>query len=183
MSIEVVPDAFRFVAFDSAYIARIAEHLANQFGMQSLNIRVEVDETTPLARITVELGEPVLLKFQSGAFEDTKRPRQQSELATTRSIGRALLKVRDRMSEGFADAPADDDLTLAQVAAWDTYIVARLARNKVDINQQQWRYNFRNRHGFTDMADIVFDTVWDSDELTWDELSQLSQRALDAVNA
>lgn len=183
MSVEVVPEAFRFVAFDSAYIARIAEHLVAQFGLQSHNFRVEVDETTPLGRISVELGGPILLKIQSGAFEDTRRPRQQSELATTRSLGRALLKARDRLSTDFANAPADDALTLPQVAVWDTYIVSRLSRAKIDINQQQWRYNFRNRHGFTDVSDATFDKVWATENLTWDQLNQLSQDALSAVTA
>lgn len=183
MSVEVVPDAFRFVAFDSAYISRVAEHLVAQFGLGEHNFRVDVDETTPLARITVVIGDPIELKFQSGAFEDTRRPRQQSELATTRAIGRALLKVRDKLSPAFADAPDDDSLTLAQLAVWDTYIVGRLARANVEVNQQQWRYNFRNRHGFTDVADAVFDTVWAGDNLTWAELDALSHKALDAVSA
>lgn len=182
MTVEVTPEAFRFVAFDSAYISRIAEHLVAQFGLQQHNIRVVVDETTPLARITVRIGDPIELTFQSGAFEDTRRPRQQSELATTRALGRALMKVRDRLSNDFEDAPDDASLTLAQTAAWDTYIVGRLARNKIEINQQQWRYNFRNRHGFTDVADIVFDSLWSSDQLTWADVDRLSQDALGAVN-
>lgn len=183
MTVDVTPEAFRFVAFDSAYIARIAEHLVTQFGLQSHNFRVVVDETTPLARISVALGDPIELRFQSGAFEDTRRPRQQSELATTRALGRALMRVRDRLSDDFANAPDDDSLTLAQIAAWDTHVVGRLSRHNIEINQQQWRYNFRNRHGFTDVADVVFDALWSNDRLTWDDVDRLSRDALSAVNA
>ena len=28
------------------------------------------------------------------------------------------------------------------------------------MNQQRWRYNFRNRHGFTDQVDAAFDRLW-----------------------
>ena len=45
------------------------------------------------------------------------------------------------------------------------------------MNQQRWRYNFRNRHGFTDEADQAFNRLWASDGLTWDELEAISAAA------
>ena len=72
--------------------------------------------------------------------------------STPRS-GATLLRVRDRLSGRFDDAPADSELSLAQVAAWDTYSVGRLARLGYPVHQPRWIYNFRNRHGFTDRAD------------------------------
>jgi len=44
----------------------------------------------------------------------------------------------------------------------------------VPVNQQRWKYNFRNRHGFTDVADAAFERVWQSDGLTWGELETIS---------
>ncbi len=34
-------------------------------------------------------------------------------------------------------------------------------------------YHFRNRHGFNDVADAAFETLWNADEITWDELDAL----------
>ena len=82
--------------------------------------------------------------------------------------------MRDRLSEGFGDAPPDDQLSLAQKAAWETYSVGRLERLGIPVNQQRWRYNFRNRHGFTDDADAAFDRLWNADNLTWQQLCSIS---------
>ena len=98
-------------------------------------------------------------------------------VGASQSLGRVLLRVRDRLNDGFGDAPPDEDLTLAQVAAWETYSVGRLERLGIDVNQQRWRYNFRNRHGFTDEADQAFNRLWASDGLTWDELEAISAAA------
>lgn len=181
MTITVTPETFKFVSFDAALTARVAGDLAAALGLADRDIRIDVDETTPLARVTVDYGSvedpTVVIHAESGAFEDTRRPREQSENATAHSIGRALLRVRDRAEGGFGEAPPDDQLTLAQVAAWETYNVGRLSRLGVAVNQQRWRYNFRNRHGFTDAADEAFDRLWASDGLTWGELNAISDAA------
>jgi hypothetical protein len=78
---------------------------------------------------------------------------------------------------GFGEAPADDELSLAQMAAWESYCVGRLVRLGIEVNEQRWRYNFRNRHGFTDASDAAFDQIWSSDGLTWGELDELSRAA------
>ncbi len=173
MSVTVTPQAFNFVAYDAAMIQRVAEELLASLGLDDRDLLVEVDETTPLSRTRVEIGDAISIRAESGAFEDTKRPRQQSEVATATSLGRVLLRVRDRLVGGFDEAPPDDDLTLAQVAAWETYCVGRLERLGIDVNQQRWRYNFRNRHGFTDEADQAFNRLWASDALTWDEFEAI----------
>jgi hypothetical protein len=84
------------------------------------------------------------------------------------------MRLRDRQSGRFADAPADTELTLPQQAAWDTYCVGRLERIGVRVNQQRWRYNFRNRHGFNDEVDVAFDRIMAAEGLSWAELSALS---------
>ena len=173
MSVTVIPQTFNFVAYDAALIERVAEELLATLGLDR-DVHIEVDETTPLSRTRVEIGDTISIRAESGAFEDTKRPRQQSEVATATSLGRLLLRVKDRLNGGFGEAPPDDQLTLAQVAAWETYSVGRLARLGVEVNEQRWRYNFRNRHGFTDDADEAFNRLWSSDGLTWAELDSIT---------
>jgi len=177
MSVTVTPHEFRFVAYDAALIQRVTEELLASLGLADHTVNVEVDETTPLSRTRVEIGDTISIRAESGAFEDTKRPRQQSEVATATSVGRVLLRVKDRLSGGFGAAPPDDELTLAQVAAWETYCVGRLERLGITVNQQRWRYNFRNRHGFTDAADEAFNQLWSSDGLTWGELEAICAAA------
>jgi hypothetical protein len=175
MTVTVTPQTFNFVTYDAALIQRVAEDLLASLGMSDRDVNIEVDETTPLSRLRVEIGDSIGIRAESGAFEDTKRPRQQSEVATATSIGRVLLRVRDRLGGGFGEAPPDDQLSLGQVAAWETYCVARLARLGIDVNEQRWRYNFRNRHGFTDDADEAFNRLWTSDGLTWGELQGITE--------
>jgi hypothetical protein len=177
MTVVVTPQQFTFVAFDAALIQRIAERLLGSLGLQDHDVAIEVDETTPLARVRVEVGDSISIRAESGAFEDPKLPRQQSEITTATSLGRVLLRARDRLLGGFADAPPDKQLSLAEMAAWETYCIGRLERLGVTVNQQRWRYNFRNRHGFTDHADAAFDQLWAGDALTWDELRAISTAA------
>jgi hypothetical protein len=174
VSVTVTPQQFTFVAYDAALIQRIAEDLLVSLGLEGSDVTIEVDETTPLARTRVVIGDPIAIRLESGALEDQKKPRQQSETTTATSLGRLLLRVRDRLGNGFDDAPPDDHLSLAQRAAWETYSIGRLERLGIPVNQQRWRYNFRNRHGFTDAADAAFDQLWNAEALTWDQLLAVS---------
>lgn len=179
MTITVTPETFSFVSFDSAYIARIAQIVAEQLGLIDIDIAIEVDETSPLTRIDVEVTESLItVRPLSGALEDTRLPRQQSELATTVTMARSLLRARDRLRGGFEKAPADSELTLPQAAAWDTYIFGRVSRMDIDVKKQAALYNFRNRHRFNDASDNTFEKIWNSDALTWDEINHLSATAL-----
>src|SRR3954470_10468584 len=177
MAVTVTPDAFSFVSFDAGEIRRIAEELAASLDIADESITIEVDETSPLARTAVEVHDGIHIRADSGAFEDTRRPRLQSEVATATSLGRVLLRASDRLHGGFGEAPADDDLSLAQTAAWETYSIGRLERLGIAVNRQRWLYNFRNRHGFTDAADAAFDELWNSNGLTWAELCAVSDAA------
>ncbi len=180
MKITVTPESFSYVQFDAATIHRIAEELAGALGIER-DISIDVDETTPLARIAVDI-EPgdagaIVVRADSGAFEDTRRPRHQSEAATATSLGRVLYRAADRLDGGFGEAPPDKELTLAQLAAWETYCVGRLSHLGIEANQQRWRYNFRNRHSFSDAADAGFDRLWAGDGLTWGGLVAISEAA------
>ena len=101
-----------------------------------------------------------------------------SELATTLAMARSMLRARDRLRGGFENAPLDAELTLPQAAAWDTYILGRISRMDIEVKKQAALYNFRNRHGFNDASDHVFEKIWNTDSVTWDELSALSANTL-----
>jgi hypothetical protein len=180
MTLTVNPQQFSFVFFDAAALADAATAVIERLGMADHTIEVHVDETTPLAKITTELGPPIVIRADSGAFEDVRRPRHLSERAVMLSLGRALIRARDRLDGTFGEAPADADLTLAQNAAWEVYAVGRLERLGQQVNQQRFRYNFRNRHGFTDTGDSTFEQVWASERLTWNDLNAISQAAIAA---
>ena len=182
MTVTVTPESYNFVFFDAAVIRRIADELIGSIGMQEQNVMIEVDETTPLARTVVRIdADGIHIRADSGAFEDTRKPRQQSETATATSLGRVLLRANDRISGGFGEAPPDDQLSLSQIAAWETYSIGRLERIGVPVNRQRWLYNFRNRHGFTDAGDTAFEQLWQSDGLTWGELCAISESAVAAA--
>jgi hypothetical protein len=174
MPVTVTPQTFQYVLFDAELISKIANDLMSAMDIANRAVEIHVDETTPLARIAIDVGDPIVIRADSGAFEDTRKPRQQSEVATATALGRVLLRARDRLTGGFGEAPPDDQLSLAQVAAWETYCVGRLSRLGVATNQQRWRYNYRNRLGFSDLSDIGFDTLWASDGLTWDQLNSIA---------
>ena len=106
----------------------------------------------------------------SGAIENTKQLTTLGVNQTRTSVGRMLLRARDRMRADFADVGTDDELTLAESAAWDTYCAGRLARAGIEINTQRWRYNHRNRFGFSDAGDADFDRLWAADGLSWSEV-------------
>ena len=144
-----------------------------------------VHYTPPPARTSCAIdsdgSQAIHIRADSGAFEDTRLPRQQSDDATATAVGRVLLRAKDRLTGGFGEAPADEQLTLAHTAAWETYCIGRLERLGVTVNRQRWLYNFRNRHGFTDSGDVAFETLWQSDALTWGELNAISDRAAAAA--
>ena len=110
MTVTVAPETFRFVKFDSALVARVAHQLVGALGIDR-PVHVEIDETTPLGRVSATFGsddgDTISISVESGAFEDSKRPREQSEVATAVNLGRILLRVRDRLQGGFGVAPAD----------------------------------------------------------------------------
>lgn len=176
MTTTVEPQSFRFVKFDAELIARVADELVAALGIEQ-PVHIDVDETTPLAKVSATVDGTITVHVQSGAFENSKRPREQSEVATGVNLGRILLRTRDRLQGGFGEAPTDDQLSLRQMAAWETYTVGRLSRLGLTVNQQRWRYNFRNRHGFTDVADAAFERIWAADGLTWGELEAISSSA------
>jgi hypothetical protein len=116
-------------------------------------------------------GRNVRIDIEGGALEDPRKLRQLSEYNVQQVLGRLFFRAADRLSLTFGDAPPSDEaLSLAQRAAWDTYAEGRLERLGYAPRQHRRRYHFRMRHGFTDVADRVFDRLWSGDNLTWADL-------------
>jgi hypothetical protein len=184
MPVEVRPTEFSMVFFDAAEIQGIVEKLVTEIGLpQELSVTLDIDETTPMGRARVASVDPVLITAESGALEDVKAPRRLSETATLDVLGKLRFSVRDRLDPAFGDPPAEDALTLQESVAWEVYCVGRLGRLGHPVQRQRRLYQFRNRHGFTDAADAAFAKLWEADDLTWDDISSISQEALSALPA
>ncbi len=172
--VTVVPDTYNFVDFDAGRIGAVASGLMEKVGV-TVPLRIEVDETTPLGRAWLTSVEPLVLSVESGAFEDAKRPRQLSERSVTDVLGRLLFRVRDRLDPAFGEVPPDDDLSLPESTAWDAYAVGRLARLGHPAQRQRRLYHFRNRHGFSDVADAAFERLWTGEGLTWADIQTVCE--------
>ena len=178
--VSVSPEKFQLVEFDAAEIAGIVEELADRLGLGDREIRIEVDERTPLGSSAVVSLDPITVTAESGAFEDAKQIRHLSRESIEGVMGRHLMRARDRLDPAFGNPPPDDELSIALHASWDTYAVGRLARLGYPSQEGRRRYHFRIRHGFTDTADRVFDRLWLADGLSWDEIVAASEEALAA---
>jgi hypothetical protein len=183
--IVVSPERFSLVFFDAERIAELAGQVADKIGLaDDLELRIEVDERIPLGRTKISSLDPVTLSVEGGAFEDAKRPRQLSDRSVQDVLGRMLLRVKDRLDPNFENAPADEDLSLQQLVAWTVYSEGRCERLGLPTQKQRWLYHFRNRHGFSDVADAAFDRLWNADDLTWSDIDAIcaeTQRARDEL--
>lgn len=175
VTVEVVPATFSLVSFDASEIARYTAEAAEWAGITGGAIRVEVDQSVPLAAARVTDGDPIVIWVEGGAFEDPRTIRQLSPNAVQTVAVRLLARIADRRRPGFEDAPGDEGLSVAQLDGWDVWALGRAARRGLDVNQQRWRYRFRNRHGFSDAADRAFDQLWAAEEMTWAELAGLCE--------
>ena len=169
--VSVTPQEFTFVKYDAARIAELTSTLADQIGLPADTvIELEIDEKTPATRVRTDSLDPIRLHVEGGALEDPTVPRSLSDRLAADALGRLLLRAKDRRDGGFADAPPDAELDLAQQTAWDTYSMGRLERLGYDVRPQRRLYHFRNRHGFTDVADNAFKRLWAAESLTWADI-------------
>ena len=78
--VTVTPEEFTMVRFDSARIRDLASVVADAVGLaDDLELRIEVDEQSPLGRTRVTSFDPVTITTESGAFEDPRRIRDLSD--------------------------------------------------------------------------------------------------------
>jgi hypothetical protein len=167
----VTPETFTLVFYDAGRIAALAGDVADRIGLSAESeVRIDVDERMPLGRIHVSSLSPITISIEGGAIEDAKHPRQLSERGVVDVLGRTLRKVKDRLDPAFGDPPPDDEVSLPQQVAWNVYAEGRNERLGLEVQKQRWLYHFRNRHGFTDGADAVFNRLWEADGLTWADI-------------
>jgi hypothetical protein len=181
-AVAITPESFTNVFFDPADIERVASTLLDQIGLD-VDVRIEVDESTPLGKVRLASLDPLVLEVESGALEDNKRPRQFGEAEATDALGRAFLKAADRLDDAFGAPPLDDQPPLAHSVAWDTYVAGRLARLGYAPQRQRRVYTFELRHGFTDAALAAFDQLWTADGLTFAQIAAISDEARAAIDA
>ena len=169
--VTVTPEEFTMVRFDSARIRDLASVVADAVGLaDDLELRIEVDEQSPLGRTRVTSFDPVTITTESGAFEDPRRIRDLSDANVQDVLGRLLMRVRDRLDPVFGDPPPDKELSVQQHTAWDAYAVGRCASLGLPTQRQRRLYHFRIRHGFTDVSDATFAMLWDGEGLAWRDL-------------
>jgi hypothetical protein len=177
VTVRVTPDPFTLIAYDVAEITAIVEDAAALVDFPpGVDVDLEVDEElfAPLTGHMSDVvdGRPKL--WISGAnFEDSRRPRHFSAAQARRDLTIMLLRAKDRLGEGFADAPAEADLSRGERAAWDVYAVGRAERLGIAVRRQKQLYDYRLQHGFTDVADAAFDRLWDAETMTWDGIREI----------
>ena len=182
-TVTVSPQEFHLVEYDAAEIASIVSELADTVGLGDRAIHIEVDEKTPLGSSAVVSLDPITITVESGGFEDAKHLRHLDRESVEGVVGRHFMRTIDRLNPDFGDPPADDDLPIELYTAWDIYAVGRLERLGYPSQRERRRYHFRIRHGFTDVADRVFDRLWTASDLTWADIQGASAEAMAAKPA
>jgi hypothetical protein len=182
-TVTVSPEEFHLVKYDAAEIASIVSELTDKVGLGDRAIHIEVDEKTPLGSSAVVSLDPITITVESGGFEDAKNLRSMSRESVEGVVGRHLMRTKDRLNPDFGEPPADDDLPIDLYTAWDIYAVGRLERLGFPSQRERRRYHFRIRHGFTDVADRVFDGLWTAEGLTWADIQAASAEAMAAKPA
>ena len=175
--VQVTPETFTLVQFDAGVIAGIAEELAAKAGVpDDVDVRIEVDEELPLpltgATSDVVDGAAVLW-FAGANFEDGRHRTNFDGAIARTELAASLLRAADRLSDRFAGAPRDEDLTDGQRQAWEVFAEGRAGRLGEATRRVRRQYHFRLYNGFTDIADAAFDRLWSADTCTWAELQEL----------
>jgi hypothetical protein len=174
---EVRPDPFTLIAYDAGEIAAIVDDAAALVGVDpAVPIEVEVDEElfAPLVGHTSDCVDgTVRLWISGGNLEDNRLPRTFSAAQACRDFTLAMLRAKDRLSAGFAEAPPERELSRGERAAWDVYTAGRAARLGIAVRRQAQLYDYRMQHGFTDIADAAFERLWNAESVTWDGIRQV----------
>ncbi len=178
MAVTVSPPKFSLVDFAADDIARIADIVRNEAGLPTeLDIRIEVEERSPTDRVNITSIEPLVVTVEGGAFEDPKKIRALSKANVTDVLGVLFLQAADRLDPGFGAPELGTELSLPHRVAWDITAVGRLDGLGHPVQRPRRLYQFRNRHGFSDAADAVFEQLWNRRPDTWAELVAASDGA------
>jgi hypothetical protein len=178
LAVTVTPETFTLVKFEAPAIQAVVEQLLERLSLPDIDVVVEVNEESPLGATAVAALDPITIQADSGALEDPKKPRELSEGGTADALGRLLIEAGDRLDPGFGAPALDEDLALPVLVAWQVHCVGRLCALGYRDQRPRRLYHFRNRHGFTDVADRAFERLWSPEPLTFAQIQQLSDDAL-----
>ena len=177
--VSVTPDPFVLVNYDSGALAALIEKVASRVGLpDDVDIAIEVDEALPRPLIASyvdvdadarEGQRRVSIWCSGGNFEHPQYPRRFDDAGAEVKLAVDLTRAVDRLG-GFADAPADSELSERQREAWDTAAAGRVARLGYAVREPLVRYHFRLSNGFGDAVDAVYERLWGVDDITWAEL-------------
>jgi len=169
--VTVTPDPFTLIPFDAPTIASLVEDVAALVEFPpGVEIDVAVDEELfpPLTgHMTDVVDGRASLWISAANLEDTRQPRTFAPEQARSDFVVMLLRAKDRLSDDFADAPADRELTRGERVAWDIYAIGRAERLGMEVRRQRELYDFRLQHGFTDVADAAFDRCWNAPTMTF----------------
>jgi hypothetical protein len=176
-TITVTPNPFTLVPYDVEEITALIEEAAALAGISPVvDIALAVDEEL-FAPLTGHMSDVVdgrvVLWISGGNFEDNKRPCHFSADQARVDLIVMMLRAHDRLSDDFAAAPPDAQLSRGERAAWDTYAVGRARRLGLDMRRPKQLYDFRLQHGFTDVADAAFERCCDAEHVTWEGIREI----------
>ncbi len=171
----VTPATFTKVNFEAAEIAALfAEVAATIPGLPGdLSVEIQVDDDIQTTRVAVASLEPAVLTIESGALENTKQPRDFGPERATETLGRLLFELVDRLNADFGAPEIPEPTDFGLRVAWDVYCYGRTSRAGHRSFKPKHLYNFRNRHGFSDVADAAFEQLWSGEDLTWNDIQAL----------
>ncbi len=183
-NITLIPAGFTLVKFDADQVRELIGQTMAEVGFPAdVAVTIEVDEVLPhpLTASLVDIvdGEAKLW-FTGGCFESPKRQTGLSVDHTRVELGSAFLRAKDRLSEGFVNAPRDEELDDRQRTIWDAYAEGRLVALGYPVRVQRRRYTFRLYGGFNDVADAAFARLWSGDALSWNDLSAMADELVAA---
>jgi hypothetical protein len=176
-SVTVTPDPFTLVPYDAAEIGALLEDAAALAGISSaVDLALTVDEEL-FAPLTGHMSDVVdgrvVMWISGGNFEDNKRPCHFSADQARVDLSVMALRAHDRLTDDFATAPPDAELSRGERAAWDAYALGRAHRLGIDVRRPRQLYDFRLQHGFTDVADAAFGRCWDAEHITWEGVREI----------
>jgi len=173
--VSVTPDPFVLVNYDSGVLAALIEKVASRVGLPGdVEISIEVDEALPRPLIAsyVEVDDTgkISLWCSGGNFEHPQYPRRFDDAGAEVKLAVDLVRAADRLTPGFAGAPADSELSERQREAWDTTAAGRVSRMGYSVREPLVRYHFRLSNGFGDAVDAVYERLWGADTIAWADL-------------
>lgn len=169
--VTVTPDPFTLIPFDAAEIAALVEDVAALIDFPpgvAIDLTVDEELFPPLTgHMTDVIDGRAALWISAANLEDTRQPRTFAPDQSRADLTVMLLRAKDRLSDDFADAPPDRELSRGERVAWDVYAIGRAQRLGLPVRRQRELYDFRLQHGFTDLADAAFDRCWNAPSMSF----------------